>query len=284
MLSGDQVLGVLAVYRCGEEYHYDEDDLEALQILANQGAAALQNFRFFVQMRSAEKAAAISETSAEFLHRTNNQVGTIPVRVGMIRDRLRVRSMEDSKVNKSLDAIEKASNRILSAAREVKNAVVPGQQEFVQIPQAIETALERATVSLSDRENIRIVKEIEPNLPPIWVERNKLENVLINLIKNALDAMPAGGSLGIRVEQSQLAKQKRIEITVSDTGVGISQTDLTRIFDIFYTTKSGSLGFGLWRDRLVIRDLGGEITVRSEVGKGSTFMVFIPLKVQPPNL
>ena len=102
--------------------------------------------------------------------------------------------------------------------------------------------------------------------------------MLLNLCKNAIEAMPDGGELSIKMSTVSLNGEDAVRIKISDTGVGISETDLRFIFRSFYSTKPGSTGLGLPFCRHVAEEHGGEITVDSRFGGGSTFMVTLPVK------
>jgi two-component system NtrC family sensor kinase len=129
---------------------------------------------------------------------------------------------------------------------------------------------------------IIINMEIEKDLPPIEVSPSELQQVLLNLINNALDAMEKeGGTLSI----SARLQDKNIVIEVSDDGVGIPEDNLSQIFDPFFTTKPVGKGTGLGLSICygIIKKLGGEISVRSIIDKGSTFSVRFPLKGSGKN-
>jgi signal transduction histidine kinase len=102
---------------------------------------------------------------------------------------------------------------------------------------------------------------------------------LTSILKNAFEAIDESGSVTIKTLRTRLEDRDAIEIQVSDTGRGIPSADLPKIFDLFFTTKGeAGLGFGLWRDKIIIMRLGGEIAVQSEEKKGSTFTLRIPTK------
>jgi signal transduction histidine kinase len=280
MLAGDTVLGMIAV-RHVDEYKYDEDDLEVLQILAIQAAVAIQNFRLFTQKNNAEKLAMMSEISAEFVHRMNNLAGTIPARSVILRRKLNAQKVDDPKIIRELDAIDKDARQILDAAQLIKAAAVtPSKPVEINLSEAIDTALGRALAAQKiSEEAFRFEILLRSDLPKILVDRNKFLDVMTNIIKNGLEAMApkGGGLLKISTHSGRVKGKPAIEISVQDEGVGISATNLTRIFDLFFTTKPGGTGFGLWRDRFVIRAMDGEIVVDSTEGKGSTFKILIPI-------
>jgi len=108
--------------------------------------------------------------------------------------------------------------------------------------------------------------------PTIWVDTNKIERVFINLIKNAIDAMPEKGTL--EVSSKQIGEN--VEFTFSDTGIGMSEQTLSKIFMPLFTTKAQGMGFGLAICKRIVDAHGGKITVESAPGKGTTFKVILP--------
>ncbi|MBW1867930.1 MAG: HAMP domain-containing histidine kinase [Deltaproteobacteria bacterium] len=127
-------------------------------------------------------------------------------------------------------------------------------------------------------QNIQIRAEPEEKMPPVWGDFNQIQQCVINLIFNAIDAMPDGGSLIIG---SLFRKDKNMaEIKVEDTGSGISKEDIPHIFDPFYSTKTEGKGLGLGLSTVhgIIDRHKGTITVDSEAGKGTVFTMKIPVK------
>ncbi|MBI3988054.1 MAG: response regulator [candidate division NC10 bacterium] len=145
---------------------------------------------------------------------------------------------------------------------------------------------------------ITLMKEFDGNLPPLLLDGNKIRQVFLNVLKNAFEATPPGGTITIKTKR-QKAKGKRqkedpdaaptptthhpdvefVEISVQDTGLGIAPERLERIFELFFTTKASGSGLGLPICRRIIEDHGGSITVTSERGKGSCFTILLPVNV-----
>lgn len=112
----------------------------------------------------------------------------------------------------------------------------------------------------------------------VQCDRNELFEVVVNLIKNATEALPQGGAIDVKT----LVKGSQVVLKVRDTGIGMSEKDLTRLFNPFFTTKAGAgSGLGLASSRKIIEDCGGEILVESSEGKGTTFTILLPLSEQP---
>jgi ammonium transporter len=135
---------------------------------------------------------------------------------------------------------------------------------------------------LVDRPRVRLVVAAEPGLPPVVTDRDKVRQILLNLLSNAIKYTD-DGSIAVRAE----AVDGRIRIGVSDTGVGIPSGELGRIFDEFYradstgATPRRGTGLGLTISRRLARKLGGDVTVESRVGAGSTFTLDLPLNLTP---
>jgi two-component system NtrC family sensor kinase len=119
---------------------------------------------------------------------------------------------------------------------------------------------------------------LEKNLPWALVDANQMKQVVLNLVHNALQAMPSGGEMTISTRSAPRGGRDWIVISVCDTGVGIPQIDLARIFEPFYTTKGGQGGTGLGLSVTygIVTDHGGLIEVESELNVGSKFKVWLP--------
>src|SRR5581483_8143242 len=116
--------------------------------------------------------------------------------------------------------------------------------------------------------------QLEPDLPLVEGDANALQQVLLNLVTNARDAMAGPGEIHIRTRATD--RRKHVEIGVTDTGPGIPPEQAARIFDAFYTTKPSGTGLGLSISEGIVREHGGTIAVQSEVGRGATFVITLP--------
>ena len=128
-------------------------------------------------------------------------------------------------------------------------------------------------------QNVKVIKKYTLNLPPAMIDKELIEQAFINLIDNALWAMPNGGKLIIAT--NMLFKDNFIEIRVSDSGCGISRKDISYIFDPFFTRKANSTGLGLSIVHRIIEEHKGLISVESQLNKGTTFIIELP--ISPKN-
>jgi len=152
----------------------------------------------------------------------------------------------------------------------------------------LETVLNETLALLrEDVENRRIAVELDcaADLPRIRVDRDQVKQAFFNVIKNALQAMQDGGRLQIALA----ASDRELSVSFRDTGPGIAREDFSRIFEPYFTTKSGGTGLGLMIVQRIVQDHGGRIDVHSEPGAGTTFTVYLPLEerrvrlLKPPS-
>ncbi len=128
-------------------------------------------------------------------------------------------------------------------------------------------------------ESIKIV-DLAKDEPKIKVDFLKIQRVLINMLKNAIDAMPDGGTLKIESKEAN----DNVEVTISDTGTGMSEETLQKLWTPLFTTKAKGMGFGLAISKRLIEAHGGNVSVQSELEKGTTFTMIIPIEPQQRDL
>jgi signal transduction histidine kinase len=133
---------------------------------------------------------------------------------------------------------------------------------------------------------IEVIKCLDPGLPRLRLDPNLLHQALLNILVNARQAMPNGGQLtvGTRLRQKLIGEGEIVEVSISDTGLGISEEHLSRIFQPFFTTKTQGTGLGLAIAARIIEQHAGRIAVESEVGRGTTFRIVLPVPPQATAL
>jgi signal transduction histidine kinase len=126
----------------------------------------------------------------------------------------------------------------------------------------------------TDEDAIEMKGDLVEDLPKLWFDPDQMRQVLLNLLRNAVHAMPDGGELVVSTE----TQDNIVTIEIRDTGVGISEDNLNKIFTAFFTTKPSGSGLGLTICSQIIHNHGGSIGVSSEEGKGSAFVISLPLR------
>ncbi len=229
------------------------------------------------QLLTSEKLASIGLLSAGVAHEINTPLTGISSYVQMLQKKL-----SDTHYAQILEKVEAQTDRV---AKIVKNLLTfarsPSDAAFqrVDLKQSLEEILSLIDYKLKNM-NIRLVLDLA-NVPPIYAQGERLQQVFINIILNALDAMPGGGDLGIRLALEDGAEVVRI----SDTGTGIKPEHRSRIFDPFFTTKGvgKGTGLGLSISYAIVKEHDGRIDVQSEVGRGSTFSITLPAGREGPR-
>ena len=226
------------------------------------------------QILRSERLAALGRLSAGVAHEMNNPLSGIL----LFTQSLLKKTRDNPSVQEDLAVIEQEIIRcsrivrsLLDFARETKP-----KKAATQINSVIENTL-RLVEHQADFHNIQITKELSSDLPPISLDANQIQQVLMNIILNAADAMSEEGTLVIK---SQLSLQDdSIQITVADSGCGIPKEVIDRIYDPFFTTKEQKkgTGLGLAVSYGIIKKHQGFILVESEVGKGTTVTIKLPL-------
>ncbi len=219
-----------------------------------------------------EKMSTLGYISAGMAHEIRNPLNSIGLYVQLLKG-----GLDDPERYEFLEKIEMEVRRIDGILRKLMDAVKRPRYHLqqVSIPKVIDSLLELFQ-SRAKMHGIRIERDYRATPPHIFADATEIEQIFSNLFANSIEEMAEGGVLTIMLEQ----KEDSVHIDVSDTGKGIPHEDLQRIFDPFFTKKSSGTGLGLSVVLRIIRTYNGKIEVKSEVGKGTTFSVSLPLLAQ----
>jgi len=243
------------------------------------------------ELIQSQKLESLGILAGGIAHDFNNILGILMGHVSLL-----VRVQDDPELHKtSLDAIDTALKRGSGLVRQLLTFARKTDSQFdsVFINDTVKELLKLLRETLP--KSIESVAEFGSQIPAIFADAGQLHQVLLNLCVNARDAMPAGGKLRIRttvVEAreilqrfSQAASEKYVAIEVQDTGTGMDEATKTRIFEPFFTTKETGKGTGLGLAVAfgVIQTHKGFIDVQSELGKGTTFRVYLPIEAHQPE-
>lgn len=222
-----------------------------------------------------EKLASLGKMAAGVAHEINNPLTTIFIQTHLLLEKCE--SGDDAR--NSLNLIAEEASRCTQIVRGLLEFArkMPARTAPEDVNGIVERTLQLLTNQLAVR-NIALVKNLEPGLQLVELDRNKIQQVFSNLVINACEAMPSGGKLTVATRLA--ADDRSIDISFTDTGAGIPEENLKKIFDPFFTTKSFGTGLGLAVSYGIVRQRGGTIRVRSRPGRGSEFTVRIPLEFQ----
>jgi len=233
-----------------------------------------------VRLLQHHKMISLGRLAASVVHEINNPLAGILNYIRLMIKVLGRGSLDKEhlqKFQRYLDLVESETSRCSKIVSNLLAFSRKSKMEFgeVNIHELIEKSIILSQHKL-DLQNIQIRRELPEKVPAIWGDFNQIQQCVINLIFNAIDAMPDGGALTIGCAYNQ--SKGVVEIRVGDTGSGISEDVLPHIFEPFYTTKTegNGLGLGLATVYGIIDRHKGTITVESEVGKGTVFTIILP--------
>ncbi len=305
MRVGEQLIGVISV-QAYNDHAYDDEDMELLGTIADQVAVAIANARLYAQAQKEiaqrkaaeealrmysqdleslvaertkalqeaqeqilrqEKLAVIGQLAASISHELRNPLGVITNAIYYLK---MVLSNENEKVQEYLNLIEEQA---LKTAKIASNLLEftrsrPPQPSTISLDEFLPHLLRLVPPPVS----VQIDLQIPAKLPPLYVDRTHLEQILTNLLSNAYQAMPHGGRVTITAE----AAGNAVHLAVSDTGEGMTEEVIAQIFEPLFTTKAQGIGLGLAITKNLVTANGGRIEVQSEPDKGSTFIVTLP--------
>jgi signal transduction histidine kinase len=229
------------------------------------------------RLNQAERLSALGMLAAGVSHELNNPLSIILSTAGNLREALG----EANPLAEDVAIIEGETQRCRRIIQGLLNFAASGESHAVEVDL---NALLRETFALAVRDErargLSVDWALDAQLPTLWVDPRQMQQVFLNLLMNAADAMEGRGVIGIQTAESIEGGRRRALIQFTDRGCGIDPADLDHIFDPFYTTKKGGAGFGLGLavSYGIIAAHGGEITVASEVGHGSVFSITLPLR------
>jgi signal transduction histidine kinase/DNA-binding response OmpR family regulator len=316
---GEDIIGVLSVQSTEHENSFNENDLRLLSTIAASVGVALRNAKLFEEVKQAkleaEAASKVAEKANEaksaFLSTVSHELRTPLTSVlgftKIIRKRLEDKifpalDRNDGKNEKTINQISENLNVVISEGERLTHLIndvldlakiEAGKMEWnfekVSLPEVAERAI-MATSSLFDQKSLQLVKNIDTNIPEISGDRDKLIQVIINLISNAVKFTDSGF-----VTCDVYRKNDELVVSITDTGIGIAMDDYSAVFEQFkqvggdtLTDKPKGTGLGLPICKEIVEHHGGRIWLESEVGKGSTFSFALPViqneNVQPIHL
>jgi signal transduction histidine kinase/CheY-like chemotaxis protein len=285
----DELIGGFSVLWLKETHRFTSDELRLAEGIALQGALAVENSRLYegvkaqmaelkrtqAQLVQSTKLAAIGELAANIAHEINNPLTTVLGFASFLTERLK----PEDPMREELGLIQEEASRARDIVRDLLQ--FSRQRDFSPESTDVNVVLEQV-IGMVRRQGalnaVTVQERYAQNLPMVEVDVSRIKQVFLNIINNAVYVMANGGSLTIHTE----AANGGVRIAFEDTGPGIAPEHRDRIFDPFFTTKpevSGT-GLGLSVSLGIVQSHGGTIEVETELGRGSTFTVSLPLRLE----
>lgn len=277
LLVGTEALGVLTVAATTHRSTFDENDERLLLMLADYASIALHNARTYSALREtqgrlveAEKLAGMGRMAASLAHEINNPLA-------IIRSGLELVAQQHPAETPLGELVLGLDDEVARIARLLHTLVHFYQPTSDGVPPDLNhliISLMHISKPQLDRTNVKLYQELATDLPAPAISSDACKQVLINLVRNAIDAMPDGGTITIRSAHHR----GQIYISVADTGTGILPEHRERIFEPFFSTKGVTgTGLGLAVVYGILQQAGGTITVDSTMGVGTTFTIRLPV-------
>lgn len=277
-MSRGVVMGWLTLSSTDAYEGFAPQEVRKLRGTVDRAAIVLENLASVEQLTEQRRLAALGTMAAGLAHEIRNPLAGIKGAAQYLQGQASPEDVHDflnvivGEVNRLNDVV----SQFLDYARPLKiNA------ESTEVAPLLERVLELVRRDVSAA-SVNIIAELAPELPVIRVDRDKLKQVLLNLIQNAVQAAGPAGEVRVAVSVNRTPSpegrgEQQLSVTVSDTGPGIMPEDLEKLFVPFFTTKTGGTGLGLAISRRLIQAHGGDITVRAEPGQPTQFSVRLPV-------
>jgi len=276
-LALESLAGILAtVITSADQYQRLQDTIYQLRDTEMELNARIEAQRLAEnRLVQAAKLAAVGEMAAGIAHELNNPLTSVTGFAELVLDEI----PDDSPMRSDMDLVIREAQRARDVVRRLLDFA--RQSESTHAKASLNRVVEDIiTLSrhLIHANGVELSLQLQDDLPWVLMDENQMKQVLLNLVHNALQAMPEGGQMEIKTIEAQKVGRDGVLVSVKDNGVGIPTENQTRIFEPFFTTKadSGGTGLGLSVTYGIVSEHGGEIELISEPEKGSEFRVWLP--------
>jgi len=287
-ISKGQLIGMMNLSHKFNREIYSHEDIDLLSTLANQTAIAVENARLYEDLkrsksyiRRADRLASLGTLTAGLAHEIRNPLVSIKTFTQLLPER-----MEDEEFrNQFLPIASNEVDRISLLINELLDFAKPSEPRLD--PEDINDILDGMILLVSTeskKKQIQIIKKYANDLPLVSVDREQIKQVFLNILLNAIEATPENGQITIKTRSfSKPGGEPYAQIEITDTGKGIPEDYLEDIFNPFFTTKSKGSGLGLSISNQIVQEHRGYISVESQVNKGTSFFINLPLRQEHPK-
>ena len=284
IISKQNLIGILNLGHKEEKEIYSSEDLELLSTLANQAAIAIENARLYENLkqsqdtlRRADRLSSLGLLTAGLAHEIRNPLVAIRTFTQLLPERYNDAEFREGFQGLALKEVDRICgliNDLLSFARPSRPNVA--EENMSDVVDGIARILETE----AKEKGVEIARDFGHDLPKVWIDREQMKQVFMNLILNAIQAMREGGSIFIStrlISRDEAGHSGQfVQVEVRDTGIGIPAENLDHIFDPFFTSKDEGSGLGLSISHQIVQEHGGYVTVESKLDVGTTFFVNLP--------
>jgi signal transduction histidine kinase len=281
----DDVLGILRIY-FDEPREFSEEELHYIILIAERGASVIQKAKLIEMQESrydqlalqTEKLSALGRMAAGIAHEINNPLAGVL----LFSSNLLKKAPQEGPFREGLEIIIQETLRCKAIIQELLEFSRPSEPKAVLAN--VNDVIVRAIHLLKNELRLRHIKlemDLPGSLPEILIDENQIEQILVNLLLNAIQAIDENGAITIRTYVS--SDRKTVAIDVSDTGCGIPPENMLKIFEPFFSTKAKGTGLGLAVTYGIVQKHGGNVYAYSQPGQGARFIVELPIPSRPPQ-
>jgi signal transduction histidine kinase len=288
LISKGQLIGMINVSHKFNKDIYSHEDIELLNTLANQTTIAIENARLYEDLkksksyiRRADRLASLGTLTAGLAHEIRNPLVAIKTFTQLLPERL-----EDEEFrNHFLNIASGEVDRISALVTELLEFARPSEPKFeLEDMNSILDGMILLVSNETKSKHIDIIKDYASDLRPITIDREQMKQVFLNMLLNGIEATPENGNICVKTRFFEKPEgDAYIQVEFTDSGCGIPPEYLEEIFTPFFTTKEKGSGLGLSISNQIIQDHRGYIDVESEVNKGTSFFVNLPLTQDYPK-
>ncbi|NWF55523.1 MAG: PAS domain S-box protein [Syntrophaceae bacterium] len=225
------------------------------------------------RVRRGERLASLGRLAAGVAHEIRNPLSSIRGFAQFFHQRFKGQEKDQEYASIMIKEVDRL-NRVITELLDFARPKEPRRE-----PHSLESILDLSLNLLQPEltaKKVRVEKILEPGLPLVPIDRDQFSQAFLNLLLNALESMDPGGSLRITMNRVEEEGQKRVQVSIADTGRGIPREDLEKVFEPFFSTKRKGTGLGLANVHQIVESHGGGIRVESQEGAGTTFFVTLP--------
>jgi signal transduction histidine kinase len=282
LISKGQLIGMINLSHKFNKDIYSHEDIELLSMLANQTTIAIENARLYDDLkrsksyiRRADRLASLGTLTAGLAHEIRNPLVAIKTFTQLLPERID----DDEFRNHFLSIASGEVDRISALVTELLEFARPSEPKFeVEDINSILDGMILLVFTEMKSKHIDIVKDYASDLSPITIDREQMKQVFLNMLLNAIEATPEKGKIYVKTRSyTKPEGETYIQIEFTDTGCGIRPEYLEDIFTPFFTTKEKGSGLGLSISNQIVQDHRGYIDVESQVNKGASFFINLPL-------
>lgn len=288
LISKGKLIGFINLSHKFNRDMYYQEDIDLLTTLANQTTIAIENARLYEDLkksksyvRRADRLASLGTLTAGLAHEIRNPLVAIKTLTQLLPERLEDEEFRNHFLSIASGEVERIShliNELLDFARPSNPKL-----EFEDINSILDGMILLVSTE-SKKKHIQIQKQYLPDLPPVKVDREQIKQVFLNILLNAIDATPENGTITVKTRSfTKPGGELFLQVEFKDTGCGIPQEHLEEIFNPFFTTKTSGSGLGLSISNQIVQDHKGYISVESQVNRGTSFFVNLPVDQDHPK-